>query len=419
MENLEVQYVGIDSLLPHPKNMHSHSPEQIERLSKIIEYQSFRTPITVQRGTNLVVCGHGRLLAAKNLGYTKVPVIYQEFKSEEQLYAHMVADNAIGKDTWAQLDLSQINKDIIDLGPDLDLDMLGLKDFVVEPIEKFEPQGDEDAVPEIKDDPTTKRGDVWLLGNHRLMCGDSTMIDDVEKLMNGEKADMVFTDPPYGVKYEQGKFTGKEVKNKFKPIANDELQGNDLYNFIFDAFTCANMVTVDNAPYYVWSPPMGEGYEIHKAVKDTGVHIQSQIIWDKERLVLGRADYHWQHEICWYGFKKTKPNHYWCGDRKQTTIWKQKRDTGYEHPTQKPVELSERAILNSTKEEGNIVLELFCGSGSALIGAEKLGRKCYAMEYEQVYVDVIINRWQNYTGKKATLESNGKTYEELKNVQTS
>lgn len=150
MENLEVKYVGIDSLLPHPKNMHSHSPEQIERLSKIIEYQSFRTPITVQNGTNLVVCGHGRLLAAKNLGYTKVPVIYQEFKSEEQLYAHMVADNAIGKDSWAKLDLSQINKDIVDLGPDLDIDLLGLKDFVIEPLDAVLPDLGDGSDPDIQ-----------------------------------------------------------------------------------------------------------------------------------------------------------------------------------------------------------------------------------------------------------------------------
>ncbi len=159
----DLEMVDVNSLTPHPKNMHDHPPEQIDRLCKIIDYQGFRTPLTVQKGTNLIVCGHGRLIAAKKLGYSEVPVTYQEFESEEQLYAHMVADNAIGKDTWATLDLSKINFELENLGPDLDIDVLGLKDFVLEPAEKFEPQTDEDDVPEVKD-PITKKGDIWLLG---------------------------------------------------------------------------------------------------------------------------------------------------------------------------------------------------------------------------------------------------------------
>ena len=160
----EIEMVSIDTPVPYEKNMHVHTDEQIERLIKLIEYQGFRNPLILQKGTNRIAAGHGRLIAAKKMGMEKVPAIYQEFESEEQFYAYVVSDNAIGKDQWASLDLSQINKDIVDLGPELDLDMLGLKDFVVEPIEKFEPQGDEDAVPELKEEPITKRGDVWLLG---------------------------------------------------------------------------------------------------------------------------------------------------------------------------------------------------------------------------------------------------------------
>ena len=192
----DIQLVKIETLKPHPKNMHKHSKDQIDRLCKLIEYQGFRNPIIVQKGTDLIVAGHGRILAAKKLKIKEVPVIYQEFESEAQLYSYIVSDNAIGKDSWATLDLSMINTEMLDFGPDFDIDMLGIKDFVIEPIEKFEAQTDEDEVPEVIH-PITRRGDIWLLGNHRLMCGDSTMINDVDKLMNSEKADMVFTSPPY------------------------------------------------------------------------------------------------------------------------------------------------------------------------------------------------------------------------------
>jgi len=198
----KIEMVSIDTPIPYDKNMNQHTDEQIERLCKLIEYQGFRNPLVLQLGTNRIATGHGRLMAAKKMGMTEVPVIYQEFESEEQFYAYVVSDNAIQE--WASLDLSQINLDMLDLGPELDIDMLGLKDFVIEPIEKFDAGCDEDEVPGVEN-PITKRGDVWLLGRHRLMCGDSTMIDDVEKLMNGEKADMVFTDPPYGMDYQSNR----------------------------------------------------------------------------------------------------------------------------------------------------------------------------------------------------------------------
>ena len=171
-----IELVSVNQLIPHPKNMNKHSEEQIMRLCKIIEYQGWRNPLIVQKGTNLIVAGHGRLLAAKHLNMEEVPVTYQEFESEEQLYACIVSDNAIA--SWAELDLGMINMEIENLGPDLDIDVLGIKDFVIEPLEKYDSEN-EDDVPELKEDPITKRGDVWILGNHRVMCGDSTMIDDV------------------------------------------------------------------------------------------------------------------------------------------------------------------------------------------------------------------------------------------------
>lgn len=391
MENLKVEYVGVNSLIPHPKNMHIHSDEQIERLIKIIEYQSFRTPLTVQKGTNLIVCGHGRLMAAKKMGMDRVPVIYQEFESDEQLYAHIVADNAIGKDSWAKLDLSQINKDIIDLGPDLDIDLLGLKDFVIEPLEKFEPQGDEDAVPELKEEPITKRGDVWLLGNHRVMCGDSTMIDDVEKLMNGEKADMVFTDPPYGMDYQLN-----ITKNKLGKIKNDDSDFNisELWATITDIPVKYFCTRFDK--YVDWQNQIDE-------------KVKNLIVWVKSNMGAGDLkNYGYQHEFIMYWGKSLK-------GKRDTNVWNEGNTPKSEyvsHPTQKPVSLVERAIKN---HEANLVYEPFCGSGSTLIACEKTNRKCYGMELDEHYCDVICRRWMNYTGKEAILESNGKTYEELKN----
>lgn len=388
----------IGELKPNPKNRNKHPREQIERLKKLIQYQGFRQPIIVSNRSGLMVVGHGRLEAAKELGMTHVPVIFQDFESEEQEYAFSISDNAVA--SWSELDLSGINMDIPDLGPDFDLELLGMKDFELVPPETV-PGCDEDEVPE-KVEPKAKRGDLYVLGNHRLMCGDSTSIDDVERLMGAEKADMVFTDPPYGVSYEQGKYTGASVKNKFSPIANDEKRGDELRCFIRDVFTNAWAASNEPAVIYSWSPPLLEGAEILAGLVESNWHIQSQLIWDKKRLILGRADYQWRHEICWYGYKGQ--NHFWCGDRDQTSVWEQKRDSNYDHPTQKPVELAERAMNNSSKN-GDAVLDLFLGSGSTLVACEKTNRRCFGMEIDPHYIDVIIARWERFSGKKAELIS--------------
>ena len=397
--------VSVDALIPHPKNMHNHPPEQIERLCKLIEYQGFRTPLTVQRGTNLIVTGHGRLMAAKKLGMEKVPVTYQEFDDEAQLYAHIVADNAIGKDTWATLDLSQINLDIQDLGPELDIDMLGLKDFTIEPLDRLEPQSDEDAVPEVEH-PISRRGDVWLLGEHRVMCGDSTMIDDVEKLMAGEKFQLVVTDPPYNVDYE-----GKS-KDALK-IQNDSMDNDSFYSFLYDAFLNYFNNMDKGAGIYVFHADL-EGVNFRTSFTDSGLKLSQVLVWNKASMVMSRSDYHWKHEPILYGWKEGA-SHNWFTDRKQVSVWDFKRPSrNGEHPTMKPIDILEYPIENSSKR-GWVVGDLFLGSGSTLIACEKTNRKCYGMELDEHYCDVIVKRWEDYTGKKATLESTGQTYEELKN----
>ena len=387
----DIQITPISKLVLNPKNNNKHPKEQIERLVKLIDFQGFRNPVIVSNRTGFVVAGHGRIEAAKKLGLNEVPVIYQDFDNEAQEYAYMTSDNAIA--SWAELDLGMVNSEMLDLGPEFDIDLLGIKDFVIEPIEKFEPQADEDEVPEVVH-PITRKDDIWLLGNHRLMCGDSTMIDDVEKLMNGEKADMVFTDPPYGVDY--------------KGINNDSRGG--LGSLLDMAFSNYLSITKPGAAVYCFHSD--KCADIFHEKFRTYFHFSSMLIWVKPSLVMGQSDYQSKHEPCLYGWNPSG-KHLWFSDRKQISVWEFGRDKTEGHTTPKPVEMIVRAIENSSVA-ASLVCDLFFGSGSTLIACEKTNRKCYGMELDEKYCDVIVNRWQNYTGNKAVLESTKQTYEELK-----
>ena len=391
IKSKEIEMVSVSELIHHPKNMNEHSEDQINRLIKLIEYQGFRNPLVVQKGTNLVVAGNGRLMAAKKMNLKEVPVTYQEFDSEAQLYAYMTSDNAIA--SWAHLDLSKVNSEMLDFGPDFDIDLLGIKDFVIEPAEKFEAQCDEDAVPEVIH-PITRRGDVWILGNHRLMCGDSTMIDDVEKLMNGEKADMVFTDPPYGVDY--------------KGINNDSRNG--LEDLLDSAFGNYLATSKSGASIYVFHSDRCA--DIFHLVFRKYFHFSSMIIWNKNSLTMSQTDYQSKHEPCMYGWMNNG-THQFFGDRKQLSVWDVFKERVAGHTTPKPVAVIEKAIINSSKG-GDLVTDFFMGSGSTIIACEKNQRKSYGLELDPKYCDVIIKRWEQYAGKKAILELTGQTYEELK-----
>lgn len=378
----------IKKLKKHPKNRNSHPPAQIERLAKILDYQGFRYPVKVSKLSGFVTSGHGRVLAAKHLGWTHVPVNYQDYESEEQEYADVQADNAIA--SWSELDLSGINSDLADLGPDFDLDMLGIRGFVLEPADKLDPQCDEDEVPEHVE-PKTKPGDLYQLGRHRLLCGDSTNIQHVERLMAGEKAKLVFTDPPYGVDYEGGALT-KRTK-----LQNDH--STDIYS---DVLPVLFSITDEKAPFYIWH---AAGYaDMASKLTDAGFKIRSQIIWNKNMAQFGAlsAQYKQKHEPCFYCHKKNA-SPYWYGPTNEVTVWDMKRESKNEfHPTQKPVELAERALENSS-QPGDSVVDLFGGSGSTLIACEKTNRKCFMMELDPYYCSVIIERWCKYTGKKAEL----------------
>lgn len=402
-----VELVSTSSLTRHPKNMNVHTDEQIERLIKLIEYQGWRNPLIVQKGTNHIVAGNGRHMAAEKMGLEKVPVLYQEFTDEAQLYSYIVSDNAINADQWGGgLDLSQINKDIIDLGPDLDIDMLGLKDFVIEPIEKLDPQSDEDEVPEVEN-PITKRGDVWLLGEHRLMCADSCDPSNIEKVLNGKKAELVFTDPPYRMQVEGGsnQMAGKaaiKLGEAIKHLCDFEpAEFLDSLPLVFDknkmnAYIFCNKDLVPD--YLNWGVGAGYSFNILFWKKPNAIPPGGSHRPDVEYLLLFRRSATWNNGLKNVSYSK-------CLEFG--------RDHSEKHPTMKPVELIDNEILISSTA-GQVVFEFFTGSGSTMISCEKNNRLCYGLELDEKYCDIAINRWQNYTGKEAILESTGETYNALK-----
>jgi len=378
IQSESIEMVDVASLVFNPKNNNSHPDDQIERLVKLIKYNGFRNPVIVSKRSGFVIAGHGRIMAARKIGMEKVPVMYQEFDSEAQEYAYLTSDNAIA--SWSDLDLGAVNAEMLDLGPDFDIDMLGIKDFVIEPIEKFEPQGDEDNVPEVVH-PITRRGDVWLLGNHRLMCGDSTMIDDVEKLMNGTYPDLVHTDPPYGM----SAVSKSGVLSKNYKI---DIMGDDNTNVAKDSFQLINGLYPESKQ--IW---WGANY-YSSALPDS----ECWLVWDKNN---GQSD-QTDCELAWANFRSVV---------RQFTQSSEK--TNRVHPTQKPVSLTEW-IIHRFKLSAKTIADYFGGSGSTLIAAEKNGITAFIMEFDPRFNDVIIKRWEQYTGKKATLEITNQTYEELK-----
>ena len=401
MADLKIDYISANDLVPYENNSRTHSKEQLEQIKRSITEFGFTNPILIDEN-NGIIAGHGRLQAAQELGIKLVPTILLEGLTEAQRKAYVIADNNLALNAGWDLDVLKL--EIEGLGEfDFDIDLLGFDDDFLAGLMEEEPADgltDEDEVPELEDDPVTVEGDVWILGNHRLMCGDSTKIDAVEKLMDGRKANMLHTDPPYGVDYEG--------------VPNDHLKDSQLEAFLHDAFSSAFAFLESGSNVYVWHADI-TALEFISAFRSAGFTQArpSTIQWLKPSLVMSQGDYHSQNEPCLYGWKDGK-GRVRVKDRKQTTIWKIERTTDAKiHPTMKPVELCERAIQNSSVANC-IVLDLFGGSGSTMIACEKTNRNCRMMELDPKYCDVIIKRWQDFTGKEAVLESNGKTYSNLK-----
>jgi site-specific DNA-methyltransferase (adenine-specific) len=391
---MQIKEVAVDKLIPYAKNSRTHSPEQVGQIAASIKEFGFRNPILVDNLT--LIAGHGRLLAAQKLGLDKVPTIDCSDMTESQKKAYIIADNKLALNAgWDTAMLTIEMQELQEEG--FDLELLGFDDkelnALLEP-EVVQGLTDEDAVPETPKEATTKLGDIYILGKHRLMCGDSTSITDMEKLVNGQPVDMCLTDPPYNVAYEGG------TKEKLT-IQNDSMEDGQFRQFLRDAFVAADTVMKAGAVFYIWHAD-SEGYNFRGACHDTGWKVRQCLIWKKSSLVMGRQDYHWIHEPCLYGWKEGA-SHLWSADRKQTTILEFNKPTrNGEHPTMKPVELFEYQMLNNTKG-GDIILDSFGGSGTTMIAAEKHGRYARIMELDPKYCDVIVKRWEDFTGEKAVL----------------
>ncbi len=383
---MQVKTVKISEIRPHPKNPRVHPDSAIDKLVRSIKEFGWTNPILVSKD-GYILAGHARLKAAEKAGIQEVPVIYLELEGAKA-EAYLIADNRLQEETdWDLPKLKDLLQEL-DTG-ELDLELTG---FDMEEIEDLiaqlhEPEEIvEDEVPEPPEEPITKPGDLWILGKHRLLCGDATDPEQVSKLMGNQLADMIFTDPPYNVDYQGS--AGK--------IMNDNMTDDAFYRFLLDAFKNMAQNSKEGAPIYVCHAD-SEGLNFRTAFKKAGWDLKQCIIWVKQRFVMGRQDYHWQHEPILYGWKPGAA-HKFYGGRNQSTVWQIDRPmASREHPTMKPVSLCAKAIENSSKA-GDIVLDLFGGSGSTLIACEQLNRTCYMMEIDPVYCDVIVQRYINLKG---------------------
>lgn len=386
---------NIADLIPYARNSRTHSDEQVAQIAASIKEFGWTNPVLTD-GDNGLIAGHGRLMAARKLGHNEVPTIELTGLSDAQKKAYIIADNRLALNAGWDNEMLKLEFDqLTELGFDVELTGFSLDEIeALAPIELNAGLIDEDEAPPLPPEPKTKPGDIYKLGKHRLMCGDSTSIDHLERLCGGQSVDMWLTDPPYNVAYE-----GK-TKDSLT-IQNDSMGDDQFRQFLRDAYVAADAVMKAGAVFYIWHAD-SEGYNFRGAAQDAGWKVRQCLIWKKSSMVMGRQDYHWKHEPCLYGWKEGA-GHLWATDRKQTTILEfEKPSRNGEHPTMKPVALFEYQLLNNTKG-GDIVLDSFGGSGTTMIAAEKNGRVGYLMELDPKYCDVIVKRWEDFTGKKAEL----------------
>ena len=405
--DLKIEHILVDQLIPYAHNARTHSEAQVAQIAGSMTEFGFVNPVLVGED-GVLIAGHGRLMAARLLGMTEVPVLRLTHLSEAQRRALIIADNKITENAgWDEAllreELRALQED------DFDLPLLGFTD---EELEEFlsddESSGntEEDAVPEVPEQPVSVLGDLWLCGEHKIYCGDSTLIDSYTALLGDELADMVFTDPPYNVNY--GQSARDKMRGKSRSIQNDNL-GKEFGAFLYDV--CTNLMMVCKGVLYICMSS-SELDTLHRSFCAAGGRWSTFIIWAKNHFTLGRSDYQRQYEPILYGWKEGHER-YWCGARDQSDVWfvnkPQKNDL---HPTMKPVELVERTLYNSSKTK-DIVLDAFGGSGSTLIACEKANRRARLIELEPKYVDVTIKRWQEFTGGSATLAATGQGFEAL------
>lgn len=385
---MNVQQVKIEKVKPYDKNPRKNKAA-VDYVANSIKEFGFQQPIVVDKDM-VVIAGHTRLKAAKKLKLKEVPVVIADNLTEEQVKAYRLADNKTAEK--AEWDFDLLTDELLSLQElDFDMEQFGFDFDFSEDEEAVEDDNWEADVPE---EPISKRGDIWVLGRHRLMCGDSTEAADVALLMDGNKADMLLTDPPYNVDY-----TGKASELETRKIENDKMEDSAFQDFLTSAFENAAENMKAGGVFYIWHAD-SEGLNFRVACKKVGFQVRQCLIWNKNALVMGRQDYQWKHEPCLYGWKDGA-SHLWASDRKQTTVLEfEKPQKNNLHPTMKPIKLFDYQIKNNTKGD-DIVLDLFGGSGTTIMAAEQNGRRGFVMEYDPKFVDVIVDRWEQFTGMKA------------------
>jgi len=407
---LQITYLKTNDLLPYAGNSRTHSDDQVNQIAASIKEFGFAAPICVAEGT--ILAGHGRVMAARKLGLEEVPTVDLSHLTPAQRRQYVVADNKLALNAgWDEEMLAAEIALMKEEGSGLDVLGFTADELAEIQAETTEGETDPDETPQAPVQPASVLGDVWVMGNHRVMCGSSTEVASVEKLMAGEKAALWITDPPYNVAIQGGNHGDPDRTNGLK-IENDSMDDASFRAFLVAAYGAADAVMNEGAVFYIWFADV-ETYNFVGAVRDVEWKLAQMLIWVKGSLVMGRKDYHFKHEPCLYGWKEGA-GHYWGSDRKQTTVLEfAKPSRNGEHPTMKPVELFAYQIGNSSKV-GGIVLDSFGGSGTTAIACEQLGRSARLMELDPKYVDVIVTRWQNFTGKQATNEATGKTFDETK-----
>ena len=393
---MQIKLAEISNIKPYENNPRKLSEQAIEKVAMSLKEYGFRQPIVVDKNM-VIVAGHTRFRASKKLGLKQVPISVIDNLSEEQINAYRIADNRTAEES--EWDNELLKMEIKELeAKDFKLDLLGFNDEQLNNILFEEKQGltDEDEVPETPEEPISKLGDIWKLGNHRLMCGDSTKNEHFDKLMQNEKANVVYTDPPYNINYgniNHEKFKMRDIKND----SMDKFQYREFCTKFIE-----NLKQRCDGIFYCWGA-QGKYGRLLFTILDDYLHNSTTIMWYKDQFTLGRGKYHNQYEPCWFGWNKSGES--FIDDRKLVNVWNHKRPKKSDlHPTMKPIELIEIGLTHSTKID-DIVLDCFLGSGSTLIACEKLKRICYGMELDPKYCDVIIKRWENFTGKKAELEN--------------
>ena len=386
----QMQLVPLSKLVPYVNNARTHSPEQITKLRSSLREFGFVNPVIIDQDFG-IIAGHGRVMAAKEEGIEEVPCVFVDYLTEAQKKAYILADNRFAQDAGWDEELLRIEIESLQ-GADFDVSLTGfdpdeLADLFADDRDSDVKDDDFDLSAALEKAAFVKKGDIWTVGRHRLMCGDATSADDVAALMDGKRANLVVTDPPYGVSFKS---------SDGLTIENDSMKGDEFYQFLLAAFQNVVANLEKGGAAYVFHADT-EGLNFRRAFQDAGFHLAGCCIWVKNSLVLGRSDYQWQHEPVLYGFLQNG-KHPWYSDRKQTTIWnydKPKRNKN--HPTSKPLDLLGYPICNSSQENG-IVIDTFGGSGSTLMACEQSGRICYMLELDEKYASVILRRYVEDTG---------------------